>query len=433
MREFLITLSIGFSLALLAPPIALSAETGVNTPQSAIPYVATRNDAVQNMLWMADTGKNDVVYDLGSGNGRIAIAAVRDFAARRAVGVEIDPKLIQQSRENARKAKVADRVEFIQGDLFAADIREATVVALFLGHQPNLKLRSKLVRELKPGARVVSHQFGMGEWQTDKTLTVRTVFLGMYSEMWNPFADNPHVPGYTANEMHYGSSDKISMWIVPAPVAGVWRGKIETADGPHDGQLTLHQRLSEVTGTLQVAGRADRSGQVGVDLWGDHLRFGYGIGEVRFDGHANKDTMRGSLATDQLADHVWDIKRDKVDLAGAWEWPCLSGERSVRLRVERRDARLVATYEDRDKTVPIKDFYDCGGGFYFTLLIGDDEARGLTIGEDTGWLIGEGIIDRGDLKGTIAFYPYSNMPGVPGGKKASPPVIQNWAPRLIKP
>ncbi len=176
MRESLITLAVGFSLAVLAP-CAFSAETGVKTAQSAIPYVATRNDAVQNMLWMADTGKNDLVYDLGSGDGRIAIAAVRDFAARRAVGVEIDPKLIQQSRENARKAKVADRVEFIQGDLFAADLHEATVVTLFVGHEANLKLRSKLVRELKPGARVVSHQFGMGEWQTDKTLTVRTVLL----------------------------------------------------------------------------------------------------------------------------------------------------------------------------------------------------------------------------------------------------------------
>lgn len=433
MKASLIVVNIGLFLAVLEPLCSISAAADAQSARSSIPYVATRNDAVQNMLWMADVGKNDVVYDLGSGDGRIAIAAVRDFGARRAVGVEIDPKRIQESRENARKANVADRVEFIQGDLFAADVSEATVVALFLGHQPNINLRPKLLRVLKPGARVVSHQFGMGEWQTDKTLTVRTVFLGMYSERWNPFSENPQVPDYSGNEMHFGTSDRISMWIVPAQVAGVWRGKLETADGAHECQLTLHQRLSGVSGTIQVADQANLSGQIYADLWGDNLRFGFNIGLIRFDGHVNKDAMQGSLVNGQLPDRAWEAKRDKVDLAGTWEWPCLSGERPVRLRVERSDGRLIATYLDRDKTVPIADFYDCGGGFYFTLLIGREGENGLIINENTGWLIGEGVVDHGELKGSIGFYPYTDMPNVPGGKKASPTVIRNWAPRSIKP
>jgi SAM-dependent methyltransferase len=432
-KTALITFSIGFVLAVLEPSCAISADAGTQPARSSISYVATRNDAVQNMLWMADVGKDDVVYDLGSGDGRIAIAAVHDFGARRAVGIEIDPKLIQESRENARKAKVADRVEFIQGDLFGADIHEATVVSLFLGHKPNLTLRPRMFRVLKPGTRIVSHQFGMGEWQTDKTLTVRTVFLGMYSEPWNPFGDNPRVPDYTGNEMHFGTSDKISMWMVPAPVAGVWKGKLEMAEGLRECQLALHQRLSAVTGTLQVSGQANLSGEINVDLWGSHLRYGYRIGEIRFDGHVNGNTMHGSLAKGQFGEHAWEAKRDEVDLTGTWEWPCLSGARSVRLRVERRDAHLLATYLDRNKEVPITDFYDCGGGFYFTLLIGREGENGLGITEDTGWLIGEGVLDRGELKGTIEFYPYSDMPGVPGGKKASSPVIRNWAPRLITP
>ena len=112
---------------------------------------------------MANVGKDDVLYDLGSGDGRIVIAAVRDFGARRAVGVENDPQRIRESRENATKVNVTDRVEFIQGDLFNAKFAQASVVTLFLGHGPNLRLRPKMFRTLKPGTRIVSHQFGMGE------------------------------------------------------------------------------------------------------------------------------------------------------------------------------------------------------------------------------------------------------------------------------
>lgn len=106
--------------------------------------------------------------------------AVRDFGARKAVGIEVDPNRIRESRANAQNAAVADRVEFIQGDLFTADFRRASVVALFLGHKPNIELRPKLFRILKPGTRIVSHQFAMGEWPTDREQTVRTVYLGMW-------------------------------------------------------------------------------------------------------------------------------------------------------------------------------------------------------------------------------------------------------------
>ncbi len=420
------------------------AETNTSPVRSSIPYVATRHDTVRDMLWMANVGKDDVVYDLGSGDGRIVIAAVRDFGARRAVGIEIDPELIRESRENAHKAGVTDRVEFIQGDLFTNDFRQASVVTLFLGHKPNIRLRPKMFSILKPGTRIVSHQFGMGEWQPDKTLTVRTVFLGMVGEMWNPFMDNPHVPDYTGNESHFGRSDTLLIWIVPAPVAGIWRGKIETSQGPQDCQLIFHQRLSRVGGTFQISGQTKLAGDVHADIWGNHVRFWctldampmpYGQFEMRFDGHVNGDTMQGTLAVsekDRLHESAWEAKRDKANFAGTWEWPCASGTRSVKLRIERRDSHLVATYQDRDQAVPVTDFYDCGGGFYFTLLIGR-QGDGVRITEDTGWLIGEGVLDHGALRGTIEFYPYGDMHGVPGGREASRPVIQNWAPRLIKP
>ena len=277
----------------------------------------------------------------------------------------------------------------------------------------------------------------MGEWGTDKVLTVRTVFLGMYSEPLAPFAHDPHVPDYTGNEAHFGTSDLISTWIVPAPVAGAWRGKLETADGPHDFHLTLHQRLSGVAGTLQVAGQDKLSGPVSLDFWGDHLRFAvghYAFKYLRFDGHVSKNTMQGVFTDDQHPDRAWKAVRDKVDLTGTWEWPCLSGSRPVRLRIQRRDGRLVATYLDRDKGVPISDFYDCGGGFYFTLLVDGKDENGLTIAKDIGWLIGEGVLEGGELKGTIEFYPCV-MPGPDflGGKRPPSPAIQSWAPRMVKP
>jgi SAM-dependent methyltransferase len=435
-------LGIALVVAVLELSHAGLAETTTPPRRPSIPYVATRNDTVQDMLWIANVGKDDVVYDLGSGDGRIVIAAVRDFGARRAVGIEIDPERIGESRKNTQKAGVTDRVEFIQGDLFTTDFRQASVVTLFLGHQSNIKLRPKMFSILKPGTRIVSHQYAMGEWQPDKTLTVRTVYFGMWGEMWNPFSDNPHVPDYTGNEMHFGTSDKISIWIVPAPVAGIWRGKIETEHGPQDLQLTLHQRLSEVTGTFQLSGKTNLTGGVCVDLWGNHVRcwctpdhISYDRFELRFDGHVHENTMRGTLAVadqGQLQERAWEAQRDKVDFAGTWEWLCASGQRSVKLRIERCDGHLIATYMDRDQTTPVTDFYDWGGGFYFTLLIGR-EGDSLKITEDTGWLIGEGVLDHGTLKGRIEFYPYGGTPDGPGERRAAQPVIQDWAPRLVKP
>jgi SAM-dependent methyltransferase len=121
---------------------------------------------VTAMLKLAKVTSKDVVYDLGCGDGRIVIAAARDFGAR-GVGIDIDPKRIEESIENAKKAGVTDRVKFIEDDLFESDIHEATVVTLFLWPSLNLKLRPKLLKELKPGTRVVSHIHDMGEWAPD--------------------------------------------------------------------------------------------------------------------------------------------------------------------------------------------------------------------------------------------------------------------------
>lgn len=141
-------------------------------------YVPTPNEVVDKMLEMARVTAKDIVYDLGCGDGRIVIAAAQKYGAR-GVGIDIDPERIREANENAARARVTDKVRFIQGDLFRADISEATVVTLYLLTELNLKLRPKLLQELKPGTRVVSHAFAMGDWKPERTATVNgsQVFL----------------------------------------------------------------------------------------------------------------------------------------------------------------------------------------------------------------------------------------------------------------
>ncbi len=137
-----------------------------------VPYVPTHEMIVAEMLKVAKVGKNDVLYDLGSGDGRIPITAAKKFGTR-GVGVDIDPARVTEARANAVKAGVADKVTFKQQDLFETDIKEATVVTLYLLPEVNLRLRPKLLADLKPGTRIVSHNYDMGDWKPLQTLTVK--------------------------------------------------------------------------------------------------------------------------------------------------------------------------------------------------------------------------------------------------------------------
>src|SRR5262245_32992330 len=135
-------------------------------------YLPTPREAVTAMLKLADVGPGDIVYDLGSGDGRVVIAAVKEFGAARGMGIDLDSTLIHEASDNAERAGVSDRVRFLNQDLFDTDVREATVVALYLLPWLNRKLMPKLKAELKPGSRIVSYRFDMGDWKPDQTLTV---------------------------------------------------------------------------------------------------------------------------------------------------------------------------------------------------------------------------------------------------------------------
>jgi len=146
----------------------LNAAGGAQTQTPDIHYVPTSDKVVAAMLDIAQVTSADVVYDLGSGDGRIVIQAAKKYGAR-GVGVELDPALIQKSNRNARDAGVADKVTFVQGNLFATDLSPATVVTLYLSNTINMRLKPRL-QSLRPGTRIVSHRFPMPDWKPDRTL-----------------------------------------------------------------------------------------------------------------------------------------------------------------------------------------------------------------------------------------------------------------------
>lgn len=339
-----------------------------------VPYVPTPHEVVREMLRVAQVGKDDVVYDLGCGDGRIVIAAVKDFGAKRGVGVDIDPERIRESNENARKAGVTDRVKFLQKDLFETDVSEATVVTLYLLPSINIRLRPKLFRELRPGSRIVSHDFDMcdeceGEgsetcikgWHPDKVLRVR----GPYRE----------------HTVYY--------WVIPAGVAGTWRWSVQTPRGERQYALRLRQRFQKVSGTVSVDGRETPISNA--RLVGTQLSFtvtreiGGQKVTMRFSGRVRGDTITGTVDIQGgrfAGKRDWVAKRNKVNLVGTWRW------KGGAIRIERRNNGLVASYIDGGRTTPISDFYAWGAGIYFTL----DRAR-----EE----VYEGVIEGDRIVGTV--------------------------------
>jgi len=219
-------------VALLAQAGLLGAQdTG---PVHDAPFVASPPATVEEMLRLAAVGAEDMVYDLGSGDGRVVITAAARFGAR-GVGVERDGTLVDRSRINAARAGVFDRVRFLQQDLFATDLNEATVVTLYLSPNLNLKLRPALLR-LKPGTRIVSHSSGLGDWRPDRKTSIRKDVL---------------------------------LWVVPAQVAGRWRAQL--GPGKRHLELQISQRFQEVSALAALEGTPAQVWEASLEA--DRLRF----------------------------------------------------------------------------------------------------------------------------------------------------------------
>jgi precorrin-6B methylase 2 len=201
----------------------------------------------------------DVIYDMGSGDGRIVIAAAKQYGAQ-GVGIDIDSNLVAESRRNADTAGVAGRVAFRRGDLFQTDLREATVVTLYLGRMLNERLRPNLFRDLRPGSRVVSQNFDMGDWEADSVVKVRG----------RNFGETP-----------------VHLWVIPASVAGTWNVQLdEGGSAPTRFELSLSQRYQSVTGSSEARGRLRGNNLV--------LTLRHADKDLTLEGTVDGDTMSGN-------------------------------------------------------------------------------------------------------------------------------------------
>lgn len=389
----------------------------INYRGGSITFVATPEETVRDMLWMARVKPDDIVYDLGSGDGRIAIAAARDFGVTRAVGIENDPTLVEKSREAAEDAGVSDRVSFIEGDMFASDFSEATVVTVFVGHGPNIALRPQLFRQLKPSARIVSSQSGMGEWKPNSELTTFQAHVGMWGTIEGPFDGIRDVPSYSEEKYSYNTKSRLFSWAIPTAIAGDWLVEVQSAQGARQVRISLDQQLSEASGTFQVLNDPEIHGRVQCRVWGTEVTwecipegFGYLAFNVRFEGNASNDTMSGKLRLIE-GDHKWETQTSIVRASGSviGTWHCLhpADQRPMRLQVIKEGEGLKATLFDHEKPLELTDFYDFGGGFYFTYLFSSD-GRDRPLAEDSGWLIGKAHVGGDALGGELRYYAPNN-------------------------
>jgi SAM-dependent methyltransferase len=232
----------------------LSASAGAATLDVPTPYIPSTHGNVDEMLRLAGVTPRDVVYDLGSGDGRIVIAAARDYGAR-GVGIELDAVLVRESTDNARRAGVAERAEFRQGDVFTADLRPATVVTMYLLTSLVHQLEPRLLAQLAPGTRIVAHDYGFAQWKPDRTVKISKTYM---------------------------------LYIVPAKAEGAWRIDAPMTKG-REFVLGLEQRYQEVRGGVRVQGgflpafEAQLSGgQLSFVLIEDDVSYRF-AGEVRGD------------------------------------------------------------------------------------------------------------------------------------------------------
>jgi SAM-dependent methyltransferase len=205
-----------------------------------VPYVPTPESVVAKMIELAKITPEDVAYDFGCGDGRLVIAAVK-AGAKRGLGVDIDPQRIKEANENAKAAGVTDKVEFQVKDLFTMEFKDATVLTMYLLPSVNMKLRPKILEEMKPGSRVVSHAFDMEDWEAEQTVTVE--------------------PG----------GETVYLWTIPAKVEGAWNMKIKGPQGEQQATLNLKQSINKVNGTASIGGKESQITEG--KLVGDQLTF----------------------------------------------------------------------------------------------------------------------------------------------------------------
>ncbi len=255
---------------------AICAAMNVPAAESSVPYVPTPQVVVERMLAMARVGPGDYLIDLGSGDGRIVVTAAKKHGAR-GFGVDLNPVRIKEAVDNAAKNGVSDRAEFYQRNLFETDLGSASVITMYLLPRVNMELRPRLL-DLKPGTRIVSHDFDMDDWKPEETVNL---------EVKEKYGNAP-------------GTSSVYFWIVPAKVAGVWRWQLTVGGKPQAYELALEQKFQVLSGTLSVNGRVVRLADAKVR--GDQISFS-ATAEVNgaatrhvFNGRVFGEAIDGSVA-----------------------------------------------------------------------------------------------------------------------------------------
>jgi precorrin-6B methylase 2 len=273
-----------------------------------VPYVSTPDEVVAEMLRIANVDQDDMLYDLGCGDGRIVITAAKMYGCR-GVGIDIDPERIRESRENAIKAGVSDKVQFIQLDLFEAEIREASVVTIYLLSGVNLRLRPKLFLELSPGSRIVSHEFSMGKWEPDATATVRA------ENYRDPYLFN----NWDERIADYWRTHRVYLWIIPGNVKGTWKLTIPDISGNDKFTLRFDQEFQRIRGQVLEGASSISAFIKDVKIRGNMLLFTLerklkGRTEsLHFEGIIQGNTMQGTMEIEDGPEKEkikWTARRD---------------------------------------------------------------------------------------------------------------------------
>jgi hypothetical protein len=269
---------------------ALDVPAQVQEKDLDTPYVPTPQVVVNRMLELAQIKPGDTVIDLGSGDGRIMITAAQKYGAR-GFGVELNPRLVLSSNEEAQRAGVADRVKFLQQDLFKTDFREADVLTLYLLPDVNMVLRPKILAELKAGTRVVSHDYGMGLWRPEVEETVPA-------------------PDKTVGAR---KESTVYLWIVPAKVEGAWELEIKAGRKTRKLPLELKQQYQIVSGSVRVPGNPAAPISEG-RLRGDEIRLALPRGTVAREpvdlvGRVSGDSLSGSVRRADREIATWSARR----------------------------------------------------------------------------------------------------------------------------
>lgn len=276
------------ALLVALPGLSVAAD---RHPHADVPFVPTPPGVVAEMLGIAGVGPEDYVIDLGSGDGRIVIAAAKQRGARGS-GVEIDGALVGAARREARREGVAGRVEFVEQSIFSTEIGQATVIMMYLYPQLMLQLRPRLFAELRPGTRIVSHDFDMESWRPDARVTV-------------PVPDKPYGP----------PSSEVYLWIIPANAAGAWRWRSSDGAAAVEYELMLSQTFQMLEGKALIGGQPGHL--EGGRMRGDEIRLmltaesGGRTLRHEFSGRVDGDAINGKVRLPGGSELDWRAKRVK--------------------------------------------------------------------------------------------------------------------------